>query len=85
MSEQIVSIIGRTPLRIPGYLSVRAAAQWLGIGERGVRHLIERKRLASTRLGRLHFIHTRDVSAYRAERRLRRRRAHSQEAARRLG
>ena len=75
MSEGIVSIGWRMPLRVPGYLSVKAAAEWLGIGERGVRHLIERRRIGSTRLGRMHFISTREVSAYRTERRLRRMRA----------
>ncbi len=51
--------------RIPGYLSVKAAAQELGIGERSVRELIERGRLRSSRLGRLHFVQTRAVETYR--------------------
>ncbi len=75
MAAEIVSISERTPLRVPGYLSVKAAAEWLGMGERGVRHLIERRRLSSARLGRMHFIATRDVNAYRAVRRQRRLRA----------
>ncbi len=75
MSQAIVERVGRSSLRVPGYLSVRAASEWLGIGERGVRHLIERRRLASARLGRMHFISTREVSAYRTERRLRKLRA----------
>jgi excisionase family DNA binding protein len=62
-------------LRVPGYLSVKAAAEWLGIRERSVLYLIERRRLASSRLGRMHFIPTRDVSAYGTERKLRQRRA----------
>ncbi len=66
---------GNDRLRVPGYFSVRAAADWLGIRERSVLELIERNRLSSSRLGRLHFIPTRLVRAYRAERRLRTRRA----------
>ena len=37
----------RPALRVPGYLSVRAAAELLGIRERSVRELVERRRLAS--------------------------------------
>lgn len=72
MSQEILRSGAHSPLRVPGYLSVKAAAEWLGIGERGVRHLIERQRLTSNRLGRMHFIPTRYVTAYRSERRLRR-------------
>jgi excisionase family DNA binding protein len=61
--------------RVPGYMSVKAAAQELGIRERSVRNLIERGRLGSTRLGRLHFISTRAVEDWRRLRRLRARRA----------
>ena len=61
----------RPPLRVPGYLSVRAAASWLGIRERSVRKLIERNRLSSSRLGRMHFIPTSMVQSYRTERRRR--------------
>lgn len=75
MSQQLLSSTD-TPLRVPGYLSVRAAAQTLGIGERSVLQLIERRRLASSRLGRMHFIPTRQVQAYGVERRLRLRRSH---------
>ncbi len=75
MSREELSINTRAPLRVPGYLSVKAAAEWLGITERSVRHLIERHRLTSSRLGRMHFIPTRNVSAYRMERKLRLRRA----------
>lgn len=61
------------PLKVPGYFSVKAAARWLGIGERSVLELIERRRLLSSRLGRMHFIPTRLLHAYQAERKLRRR------------
>jgi excisionase family DNA binding protein len=61
-------------LRVPGYLSVRAAAELLGIRERSVRELVERRRLASARLGRLHFLPSAVVEAYRGERRQRARR-----------
>ena len=71
----ITSLYPRPALRVPGYLSVRAAAERLGIGERSVRQLIERRRLHGSRLGRLHFIAHDDVEAYRGERRERRRRA----------
>jgi excisionase family DNA binding protein len=56
-------------------LSVRAAAERLGIRERSVRELIARRRLAASRLGRLHFIAHDAVEAYRGERRERARRA----------
>lgn len=75
MTAEIAVQVDRLPLRVPGYLSVKAAAESLGMGERGVRHLIERKRIVSTRLGRMHFIPTRDVTAYRTVRRQRRLRA----------
>ncbi len=67
-------------VRLPGYLSVKATAESLGIGERSVLELIERRRLASSRLGRLHFIPTRLVQAYRTERRLRHRRSRRERA-----
>ncbi len=72
----------RPALRVPGYLSVRAAAELLGIGERSVRELVERRRLASTRLGRLHFLSSAEVEAYRGERRQRVRRARQRRRAR---
>lgn len=75
MSERVFSPVEATPLRVPGYLSVKAAAEILGIRERSVRHLIERHRLVSSRLGRMHFIPTRLVHAYGVQRRLRLRRA----------
>jgi excisionase family DNA binding protein len=71
----MTSLYPRPALRVPGYLSVRAAAERLGIRERSVRELIERRRLKASRLGRLHFIAHDDVEAYRGERRERRRRA----------
>ncbi len=74
MSEQIHTSTEGAPLRVPGYLSVKAAAEVLGIRERSVLGLIERHRLTSTRLGRMHFIPTRLVHAYGVERRLRLRR-----------
>ena len=68
----------RRPRRIaagaPGYLSVRAAAERLGLQPRSVRSLIERRRLGSQRLGRMHFLATGDVEAYRRARRARSRR-----------
>lgn len=75
MSEQQFFPVDHAPLKVPGYLSVRAAAEMLGICERSVLELIERKRLASARLGRMHFIPTREVHAYGVERRLRQRRS----------
>ena len=67
--------------RVLGYLSVKAAAQELGLRERSVRSLIERGRLPSSRLGRLHFLPTRDVEEYRRVRRARARRRGMQRAA----
>ena len=61
--------------RVLGYLSVKAAAQTLGMRERSVRSAIERGRLRSSRLGRLHFLPTRAVEDYRRVRRVRARRA----------
>ena len=77
MSEQHQIHADRNPLKVPGYLSVRAAAEMLGICRRSVLRLIERHRLPSSRLGRMHFIPTQDVHAYRVERRLRQRRSRS--------
>ncbi|HLH23923.1 MAG TPA: excisionase family DNA-binding protein [Chloroflexota bacterium] len=65
----------RPALRVPGYLSVRAAAERLGIRERSVRELIARRRIRASRLGRLYFLAHDDVEAYRGERRERARRA----------
>ena len=55
----------------PGYLSVRDAAERLDLKPRSVRSLIERHRLGSQRLGRMHFLATGDVEAYRRVRRAR--------------
>ena len=81
MSLTAIRPHSRPALRVPGYLSIRAAAETLGIRERSVRELVERRRLASTRLGRLHFLPSAEVEAYRGERRRRVRRSR----ARRLG
>ena len=62
----------RTAVGAPGYLSVRAAAERLGLRARSVRGLIERGRLRSQRLGRMHFLPTAQVEAYRRARRRRR-------------
>lgn len=65
---------GRAPrvaLGAPGFLSVRAAAERLGMQPRSVRSLIERKRLSSQRLGRIHFIPQAQVEGYRRVRRAR--------------
>lgn len=64
----------RTAVGAPGYLSVRAAAARLGLQPRGVRYLIERGRLRSQRLGRMHFLPSGQVEAYRRVRRERARR-----------
>jgi len=71
----MTTLYPRPALRVPGYLSVRAAAERLGMRERSVRELIERGRLASSRLGRLYFLAHDDVEAYRGARRERARRA----------
>ena len=63
----------RTALGAPGYLSVRAAAERLGLRPRSVRSLIERGHLRSQRLGRMHFLPTAQVEAYHRTRRTRRR------------
>jgi excisionase family DNA binding protein len=76
----MTSLYPRPALRVPGFLSVRAAAERLGITERSVRELIERRRLPSSRLGRLHFVAHDDVEAYRGERRERSRRARQRRA-----
>ena len=68
------------PAGAPGYLSVRAAAERLGLQPRSVRSLIERRRLGSQRLGRMHFLATGDVEAYRRVRRARGARSRRQAA-----
>jgi excisionase family DNA binding protein len=75
--SRIVSIPGRsgraprTALGAPGYVSVRAASEQLGLRPRSVRSLIERGRLSSQRLGRIHFIPQAQVDQYRRTRRAR--------------
>ncbi len=59
----------RVAIGAPGYLSVRAAAERLGLHPRSVRDLIERGRLRSERLGRMHFLPAAQVDAYRRGRR----------------
>ena len=70
----------RVPAGAPGYLSVRAAAERLDMQPRSVRSLIERHRLGSQRLGRMHFLATGDVEAYRRLRRARSARSRRQAA-----
>jgi len=65
----------RTAIGAPGFLSVRAAADRLGITPRGVRYLIQQGRLGSQRLGRMHFVPSARVEAYRRVRRARARRS----------
>lgn len=64
----------RTAVGAPGYLSVRAAAERLGLQPRSVRYLIERGLLGSQRLGRMHFVPSGQVEGYRRTRRERARR-----------
>ncbi len=64
----------RTAIGAPGFLSVRAAADRLDLEPRSVRYLIEHGRLSSQRLGRMHFLPTGQVEAYRRVRRARARR-----------
>lgn len=71
---RIPSRAGRAPriaVGAPGFLSVRAASERLGIQPRSVRSLIERNRLTSQRLGRIHFIPQAQVEKYRRVRRAR--------------
>lgn len=65
----------RTAIGAPGFLSVQAAAERLGLQPRSVRYLIEHGRLRSQRLGRMHFIPSSQVDAYRRARRARARRS----------
>jgi hypothetical protein len=64
----------RTAVGAPGFLSVQAAADRLGLRPRSVRYLIEHGRLGSQRLGRMHFVPSVQVEAYRRTRRARARR-----------
>lgn len=63
----------RTAVGAPGFLSVQAAAERLGLQPRSVRYLIEAGRLQSQRLGRMHFLPVGQVEAYRRARRTRKR------------
>jgi excisionase family DNA binding protein len=79
-SARLVGIPGRsrrsprTAVGAPGFLSVRAAAERLGLQPRSVRYLIEHGRLSSQRLGRMHFLPSGQVETYRRTRRARARR-----------
>lgn len=64
----------RTAIGAPGFLSVQAAAERLGLQPRSVRYLIEHGRLESQRLGRMHFLPTGQVETYRRAKRARARR-----------
>src|SRR5687767_9805238 len=66
----------RTAIGAPGFLSVRAAAERLGLQPRSVRYLIEHGRLKSQRLGRMHFVPSGQVEIYRRAKRARARRRH---------
>lgn len=75
----------RTALGAPGYLSVRRAAEILGIQPRSVIDLVARERLSSTRLGRAHFVPVADVERYRRQRQERAARAqHSRPRGRKI-
>lgn len=65
----------RTAVGAPGFLSVRRAAEALGIRPRSVIYLIQRGLLLSTRLGRSHFLAVAEVERYQRLRRERRARA----------
>jgi excisionase family DNA binding protein len=64
----------RTAIGAPGFLSVKAAAERLGLQPRSVRYLIEHGRLRSQRLGRMHFLPNEQVETYRRAKRARTRR-----------
>jgi hypothetical protein len=53
----------------PGYLSVRRAAEVLGLQPRSVIYLLATGALSSQRLGRAHFLSTAEVERYRRIRR----------------
>jgi len=65
----------RTAIGAPGFLSVRAAADRLGLRPRSVRYLIQHGLLRSQRLGRMHFVPSAQVEAYRRVKRARARRS----------
>lgn len=54
---------------VPGFLTVRGAAQGLRLAPRSVRDLIYAGRLPSVRLGRLHYVSAADVELERRRRR----------------
>ena len=70
----------RTAIGAPGFLSVQAAAERLGLQPRSVRYLIEHGRLKSQRLGRMHFLPSGQVETYRRARRVRARRSQQAQA-----
>ena len=59
----------RVAIGAPGFLSVRRAAEVLGLQPRSVIYLLSRGLLTSTRLGRAHFVPTAEVERYRRVRR----------------
>ena len=70
----------RTAIGAPGFLSVRAAADRLGLRPRSVRYLIEHGHLRSQRLGRMHFVPSSQVETYRRAKRVRARRRQAAQA-----
>jgi hypothetical protein len=59
----------RLAVGAPGYLSVRRAAEVLGLRPRSVIYLLQQGIISSQRLGRAHFIPTAEVERYRRVRR----------------
>ena len=59
----------RVAVGAPGFLSVRRAAEVLGLRPRSVIYLLGKGLITSTRLGRAHFISTAEVERYRRVRR----------------
>lgn len=59
----------RAAIGAPGFLSVRRAAEVLGLRPRSVIYLLGKGLISSTRLGRAHFIPTAEVERYRRIRR----------------
>lgn len=59
----------RVAIGAPGFLSVRRAAEVLGLRPRSVIYLLGKGLMSSTRLGRAHFIPTAEVERYRRVRR----------------
>lgn len=79
-ASRLVSMAGRgrgaarTAVRARASSPVQAAADRLGLQPRSVRYLLEHGRLGSQRLGRMHFVPSGQVEAYRRTRRARARR-----------